>query len=106
MARKRARASRTSQAEAPVRKARKVRKVAIGQKVRVIATRLGYYDHKRRYEGDEFVYLLREGQDLPSWMERKSVPQEEPDLDDEDEDGDEDGDGDGGEEGSGDDTPI
>lgn len=47
-----------------------------GQKIRVRATRLGYYDHVRRREGDVFTYTLterelaRKGGGLPTWVER------------------------------------
>jgi hypothetical protein len=43
------------------------------QKVRVMATRLGYYEHKRRRVGDVFVYAapLDASGDavLPSWVD-------------------------------------
>jgi hypothetical protein len=37
----------------------------LGTSRRVVATRLGYYDHRRRKPGDSFV--LKEGEDIPSW---------------------------------------
>lgn len=42
-----------------------------GLKVKVRATRMGYYDHVRRREGDVFIYTmgLKETK-LPSWVER------------------------------------
>jgi hypothetical protein len=46
------------------------------QKIRVVATRLGYYDHKRRRVGDVFVYAAPIDGDgdavLPSWVEEAS----------------------------------
>jgi hypothetical protein len=43
------------------------------RKIRVVATRLGYYDHKRRRVGDVFVYAAPIDADgdavLPSWVE-------------------------------------
>ena len=41
-------------------------------KLRVRATRLGYYDHKRRRPGDVFVYaapVVDNNATLPSWLE-------------------------------------
>lgn len=36
--------------------------------VKVKATRVGYYDLKRRKEGEVFFYRLRDGEPLPSWV--------------------------------------
>lgn len=42
----------------------------VGQKVKVRATRMGYYDHVRRREGDVFAYTLGPKEKaLPSWVE-------------------------------------
>lgn len=46
-----------------------------GQKIKVRATRLGYYDHVRRREGDVFTYTVTEREAavkkgaLPDWVE-------------------------------------
>jgi hypothetical protein len=43
------------------------------RRVRVVATRLGFYGHKRRHPGDEFIVTLREGEKPGTWW----LPKEE-----------------------------
>lgn len=51
-------------------KAQKVEKVEKGKtrKVRVVATRLGFYGLKRRRAGQMFDMVLQEGETLPTWV--------------------------------------
>lgn len=43
---------------------------AAPKRLKVRATRMGYYDHIRRREGDVFVFAHVEGTPLPSWVEQ------------------------------------
>lgn len=43
------------------------------KKVKVVATKMGYYGHKRRREGDVFFFVQKGGEKLPKWMELEAT---------------------------------